>query len=143
MNEITIGVMGCASIAERHMIPAINESKYFKLKYVTSRSIEKAKIFSEKFKCGYLSSYEDLVNAKDIEVIYIPLPIGLHYKWAIKSLESGKHLIIEKSLACNIEEVREIINLAKKRCLLVMENYMFEFHMSSHFQRQYLALELI
>ena len=126
-DKINIGVIGCASIAERHMIPALLESPNFNLKFVASRDINKAKSFSKKFKCLYLNSYQDLIQDKNIKALYIPLPTGLHYEWAKKGLNAGKHLFIEKSLGSNLRETKAIVNLAKEKNLLVMENYMFEF----------------
>ena len=134
--------MGCASIAERYMIPAFLESQNFNLKYVASRDIRKARYFSKKFKCLYLNGYEDLIKDKNIKAIYMPLPTGLHYKWAQKALNAGKHLFIEKSLASNLKEARKIINLAKEKNLLIMENYMFEFHSQQRWVKQVIKNDL-
>ena len=58
---INVGVLGCASIAERFVIPAFNElDKFFKLEGVASRSEEKAISFAKKFNCKPFKSYEEL-----------------------------------------------------------------------------------
>ncbi len=142
INKINIGVIGCASIAEKYMIPALLESQNFNLKYVASRDIGKAKYFSKKFKCLYLNCYEDLIKDKNLQAIYMPLPTGLHYMWAKKALNAGKHLFIEKSLASNLKEARKIINLAKEKNLLIMENYMFEFHSQQKWVKQVIKNDL-
>tara|TARA_Y100000739_G_scaffold182287_1_gene160510 strand:- start:2755 stop:3744 length:990 start_codon:yes stop_codon:yes gene_type:complete len=142
-DKINIGVIGCASIAARYMIPAFIESPYFNLKFVASRDVNKAKSFSKKFECSYLNSYQDLIQDKNIQAIYMPLPTGLHYEWARKGLNAGKHLFIEKSLASNLKETREIVNLAKEKNLLVMENYMFEFHSQQKWVKQVIENDLL
>lgn len=127
-KRFVVGIMGCASIAERMMIPAIQNSLYFDLKLIASRSQSKAKQFAQKFNIEAVVGYENLLNNPNIEVIYMPLPTGLHLEWAIKTLNAGKHLLIEKSLANNYEETKTIVSLAKKKGLLVMENFMFQYH---------------
>ena len=142
IEKINIGVIGCASIAERYMIPAFQKSPNFNLKFVASRDINKAKSFSKKFECLYLNSYQDLIQDENIKAIYMPLPTGLHYEWAKKGLNAGKHLFIEKSLGSNLREAREIVNLAKEKNLLVMENYMFEFHSQQKWVKQVMENDL-
>ena len=127
-EKLRIGVMGCASIAERMVIPAILESDEFELVLVSSREEAKAKRYAEKFSCGYVVGYEQLISRPDIDVIYMPLPTGLHLEWALKTLDAGKHILLEKSLALNLNEAERIIEKAKEKNLLIQENFMFVFH---------------
>ena len=55
MKKMKIGVLGCANIADRMMLPAIKESGVFELAAVSSRSAEKAKAFAAKFGGFYRS----------------------------------------------------------------------------------------
>ena len=128
MRNLRIGVLGCASVAQRLVIPAMKELKFIDLVAVSSRSEDKANQFSIEFGCRPIHGYLDLINLDDIDVIYMPLPTGLHLEWAVRALNAGKHLFIEKSLASNLSEVNLIIDLAKSKNLLIMENYMFEHH---------------
>ena len=127
-KKINIGVLGCASIADRMVIPAIKTSEHFKLIAVASRTIEKGRAYAEKFDCEFILGYENLLLRDDIDAVYIPLPTGLHFEWAIKALESGKHILLEKSLACTFAEAQKIISVAREKNLLVQENFMFEYH---------------
>jgi predicted dehydrogenase len=127
-EKLRIGVMGCASIAERMVIPAILESDHYEFVLVSSREEAKAKRYAEKFGCGYVVGYEELISRPDIDVVYMPLPTGLHLEWALKTLDAGKHILLEKSLASNLEEAEKIIEKAKEKNLLIQENFMFVFH---------------
>ncbi len=128
MKRLRVGVLGCANIADRMVIPAINASAFFDLKFVCSRTEEKAREFAIRHSCNYLVGYDNLVSCDSVDVIYIPLPTGLHLNWALKALEAGKHLLIEKSISCSIDETKLIVDCARQRNLLVLENFMFEFH---------------
>jgi predicted dehydrogenase len=127
-NKINIGIMGCASIAENSIIPAIKklESTY-NLVAIASRSFSKAKQLAEQFNCIPIEGYDNLLN-ENIDAVYIPLPTGLHHEWIIKALNKGKHVYAEKSIANSYQSALEMINLAKKNGLALMEGYMFQYH---------------
>jgi len=125
---MNIGVLGCANIAMRSVIPAIKSISDFNLIAVASRTLNKATEYADKFQCEAIEGYDNLISRKDIDAIYIPLPTGLHLEYVNKCLESGKHVIAEKSLGMNYTEVDTMVNLAKEKNLLLMENYMFEYH---------------
>ncbi|OYU65015.1 MAG: NDP-hexose-3-ketoreductase [Cytophagaceae bacterium BCCC1] len=128
-NKVKIGVLGCANIAKRSVIPAILELPHlFELIYVASRDIEKSKSFAEEFGCKYLGSYEELISSPDIQALYVPLPTGIHYEWIIKALDAGKHVYAEKSFASNYNEACEMVELAKTKNLAIMEGFMFQYH---------------
>lgn len=128
-KKINIGVLGCANIAKRFIIPAICELEdKFNLVGIASRTEKSANEFAEEFNTNPYIGYEDLLNNKKLEAVYIPLPNSLHYEWIKKSLEKGLHVLVEKSLACTYEEVVELNNLAKENKLVLIENFQFRFH---------------
>jgi NDP-hexose-3-ketoreductase len=137
--RLRIGVMGCANIAERMVIPAILQSENYELVLVSSREEEKAKRYAEKFGCGYVTGYENLLADPRVQVVYMPLPTGLHFEWAMKALDAGKHILLEKSLASNLEEARLLVEKARLKNLLIQENFMFAFHRQFDQIRQLLA----
>lgn len=138
MDKIKIGVLGCANIAERMMIPAILNSEHFELVAVASRTEDKGRKFALQFQCDFVVGYDKLLEL-DIDAVYIPLPTGLHYEWIMKSLKAGKHVIAEKSIATNLQEVEDIIELAKIKRLCVHENFMFQYHSQIDFVKVKLA----
>ena len=128
MNQLRIGVLGCANIAKRSMIPAILTINDFKLVAVASRIEDEAKEFADQFDCEPVVGYQNLLDKEDIDVIYMPLPTGMHEEWVIKALEAGKHVHVEKSLAMSYESAQKMVDLAKEKGLLLMENFMFLYH---------------
>ena len=112
---IKIGVLGYSSIAKRSVIPAINECDDFVLDGIGSRDIRNGK------------SYEELLGS-DVDAIYVSLPVGLHYEWGKKVLESGKHLLMEKTFTESYGQAKELFDLASELNLSCMEALMYEFH---------------
>jgi NDP-hexose-3-ketoreductase len=139
MNKLRIGVLGCASIAKRSVIPAIKSIAEFELVAIASRTKEKAADFAEEFECDAVVGYQELIDRKDIDVIYMPLPTGLHEEWVVKALEAGKHIHIEKSLAMNYDSAKRMVKLAREKGLLIMENFMFIYHQQHQFVKGLIA----
>ena len=126
-QKIRVGVMGCANIARRSLIPAFISHPQFELVAIASRSIEKSNAFSKEFHCVGLVGYEQLLG-KDIDAVYIPLPTGLHDEWVAKSLYAGKHVFVEKSFGKNLASTQAMLKIAIDSKLVAMENFMFPFH---------------
>lgn len=128
-KKINIGILGCANIAKKFIIPAICELEdEFNLVGIASRSNESANEFAKEFNTSPYVGYDSLLKNKELDAVYIPLPNSLHYEWVKKSLEKNLHVLVEKSMACTHSEVLELNNLAKKKKLVLLENFQFRFH---------------
>jgi len=128
VGKIRLGLLGCASIARRHMIPAAIELGQFDLVAVASRDEKKGEDFSSQFKCESVIGYETLVKRTDLDAIYIPLPVGLHHRWTKRCLEEHKHVLVEKSFVPDLSSVQDLTSLASTNNLVIMENFAFLFH---------------
>jgi predicted dehydrogenase len=133
---LKIGVLGCAQIAQRSVIPAIEEVSGLELVAVASRSLEKAQEFASLFNCEPIEGYQTLIDRPDIQAIYMPLPTGIHEEWVTKALLAGKHLLVEKSLAIDFSSAKKMVDLAQQRNLLLMENFMFVHHKQHQIVRE-------
>jgi UDP-N-acetyl-2-amino-2-deoxyglucuronate dehydrogenase len=113
MNTVKFGIIGCGRIAERH---AIQIQKFGTLVAVCDIIPEKAKAIAEKYNCTYYSSSEEMLakQAKDIDVIAVCTPNGLHITHTIDSLKAGCHVLCEKPLAISVNDCGEMIKQAEK-----------------------------
>jgi len=129
MNKpIKIGVLGCADIAQKSVLPTLKTLHEFTIVGVASRTATKADEFAKQFDTKAYYNYDELLSTKLIDAIYIPLPNALHYQWVKTALSKGIHVMVEKSLACTLKEVEELNNIAKKQKLALVENFQFRFH---------------
>ncbi|MDB2606994.1 Gfo/Idh/MocA family oxidoreductase [Zobellia sp.] len=89
---------------------------------VASRSLDKAKIFADEYGAAHIfGNYEELFNSKDVDVIYIATPHTSHETLTIKAMEKGKHVLCEKPLGIDPEQVSRMITSAKKNNVFLME----------------------
>ncbi|MCX5807673.1 MAG: Gfo/Idh/MocA family oxidoreductase [Proteobacteria bacterium] len=124
-----IGVIGCASIADKFVIPAIKSlADQYTLTGIASRNGAKAQRFAAKFDTQAYFSYDSLLKSDQIDAVYIPLPNSMHREWIEKALGHNLHVLVEKSLACTHEEIIHLNILAKRKKLALVENFQFRFH---------------
>jgi D-xylose 1-dehydrogenase (NADP+, D-xylono-1,5-lactone-forming) len=122
------GLLSTANINKR-LIGPINASKRNELLAVASRSKDKAEAYAQEHKIDRsYGSYEDMLLDPWVDVIYNPLPNHLHAEWTIKAVEAGKHVLCEKPMALNLEEMDAIISAARKHEKVVSEAFMYRSH---------------
>jgi predicted dehydrogenase len=137
------GVIGCGSIAQRAVLPALQTEDCAQLVVVGSRSIEKARNIATQFGCEACHGYEDVIGRDDIDAVYIATPIGLHAEWAVAAAEAGKHVLCEKSLATNFGEARRILDACAAHDVALLEGFMYQFHPQHAAAREAVAQGLI
>ena len=122
------GLLSTARI-NNALIPPLRASKRNHLLAVASRTQEAADAYAhEKKITRAYGSYESLFADSKIDVIYNSLPNHLHAEWTIKAVEAGKHVLCEKPLALNVNEVDAIKTAARKHGRIVMEAFMYRHH---------------
>lgn len=128
MTKYNLGILGTADIAYRRFLPALAKNETINYVGVASRSIDKTNKFIQTFGGVGYSSYDELINDDNIDIVYIPLPPALHYEWGKKALFAGKHVFMEKPFCTEFSDAKELCEIARARKLIVYENYMFLKH---------------
>ncbi|RZM78926.1 Gfo/Idh/MocA family protein [Leptolyngbya iicbica] len=89
---------------------------------VASRSQQKAEQFAQSFPgCRAYASYQDLVQAPDIDVVYVATPHIRHSEDCLLALHAGKSVLCEKPFTINRPQAEEIFAIAKANNLFCME----------------------
>jgi dTDP-3,4-didehydro-2,6-dideoxy-alpha-D-glucose 3-reductase len=123
-----IGVLGCADIARRRMLPAFAASAAVEVVVVASRDLAKAKAAAEPYGCAAVAGYEAVLERSDVDAVYVPLPVALHAEWVERALLAGKHVLAEKPLTGDLASTVRLTELAAEKGLVLRENFMFTFH---------------
>lgn len=127
--QVRWGIIGCGNIATHAVAPAIQWSKNADLVAVASRQIGQAQIKANDLKVEHaFGSYQDLIESDLVDALYIATPNGLHEETVIPALESGKHVLCEKSIALKTPAARLMAETAKANKTLLMEAFMYRHH---------------
>ncbi|WP_328496308.1 Gfo/Idh/MocA family oxidoreductase [Streptomyces sp. NBC_00414] len=129
--ELRMGVLGCADIAVRRILPALVEHGSVRLVAVASRDGARAERLAARFGCAAVTGYRALLDRDDIDAVYVPLPPGMHHEWVAEALTAGKHVLVEKPLSTTYEQSAELVATAARLDLALTENFMF-LHHSQH-----------
>ena len=127
---INLGIIGCAEIAFRRFIPASLQVSEFKAVAVAEEyAPDKLEQFEETYGIEGYNSFDKILGDPSIDAVYIPQPPALHYKWAKKALEEGKHVLVEKPSTTSYEDTADLVKTAREKGLALHENYMFAYHL--------------
>ncbi len=115
------GVIGTNWITEE-FIQAGHTVEGFSLQAVCSRTLERAKEFAAKFAAPFFyTNPAEMAASGQIDAVYIASPNCFHAEQAILCMSLGLHVLCEKPLASNADEVEAMLAAAKKHDVLLME----------------------
>jgi D-xylose 1-dehydrogenase (NADP+, D-xylono-1,5-lactone-forming) len=122
-------VLGAAWIADIAVLPAIAASENGRLVAIASRDASRAELLASKHSIARVSaSYDDLLEDNEVDAVYIPLVNNEHKEWTLRALAAGKHVLCEKPLGMNADEVEEMAAAAVAADRRLMEAFMYRFH---------------
>ncbi|KAI3482973.1 hypothetical protein L1887_54093 [Cichorium endivia] len=132
-GPLRLGILGAANIAPPAVIIPARSHPDVIVSAVAARSKDKATAYAKKHGIPHVfDSYDQLINDPGIDVIYNPLPNGLHYEWTLKCIAAKKHVLLEKPSTANEADTKKLFEEAKKANVLVLEAFHYRFHPALH-----------
>jgi predicted dehydrogenase len=93
---------------------------------VASRDEGRARAYAREHRLDRAhGSYDALLADPEVDAVYIGLPNGMHVDWAIRALEAGKHVLVEKPFSPRASEVERAFDVAEQRGLVLSEGFMW------------------
>ncbi|WP_422927094.1 Gfo/Idh/MocA family protein [Singulisphaera sp. PoT] len=125
-SKLRWGILGCARITRRGLIPGIRASHRGTLHALASRNADTVAAWTKEFgvEKGY-SNYDEVLSDPAVDAVYIPLPNELHREWVFKAADAGKHILCEKPLALNAAEAQQMVDHCKAKGVVLMEAFMW------------------
>lgn len=118
MRDINWAVLGTGVIANEMAVALKKNGK--NIYAVGNRTYEKAVAFGEKYGIGKVyTDYNEMFTDRDVDVIYITTPHNTHKKFMKQAIENGKHILVEKSITLNSDELNEMEKLADKNHVII------------------------
>lgn len=128
-EKVRWGVLGTANIAVKKVIPAMQPSAFCEIAAIASRNIDKSRTAAIALDIPRAyGSYESLLGDPSIDAVYIPLPNNLHLEWTTKAAEAGKHVLCEKPIGLNADDVRRMIDVRDRTNVKIQEAFMVRTH---------------
>ena len=113
-KKLGFGIIGCGFISKWHA-DSINIIDDAELIGVTNVNELSSKAFAQRYRIKAFNSLDDMLKEDSIQGISICTPSGLHTPLALKIIEAGKNVIIEKPMAINVKDADKIIECAERK----------------------------
>jgi len=133
-KKLKWGILGAARVNQR-LLPAIMEAPNSQLVAIASRRAGAAKEALEKYASvpnyANVTCYDDLESLivdDNIEAVYCPMANEEHAEWAMRAINAGKHVLIEKPMTTSLVDMLKLECAAKENNVTVMEGFMYRFH---------------
>ncbi len=122
-RKYNVGFIGCGRVANNHH-HAVNKCSNAHLMMISDINEELAYDKAQKWQTNYCSP-EEIINKQELDIIFILTPVVTHYDYAVKALEAGKHVLIEKPVSFKLNEIQDLINIARRTNKVCMPGHSY------------------
>ncbi|UCH01845.1 MAG: Gfo/Idh/MocA family oxidoreductase [Candidatus Bathyarchaeota archaeon] len=126
-KKVGFGVIGTGFWGKNHA-RVLSELKETNLIAVCDTDADKAQSIAKRYNVNWYTRNDDLLKREDIEAVCICTPTTTHSKIALKTIEYGKHLLIEKPMANTAVQAKKIIEEIRKNQLYLMVGFIERFN---------------
>ena len=120
MKDINWAVIGVGVIANEMANALIKNNR--NIYSVANRTQKKAIDFANKYNIKKVyDNIDDVFTDSNVDAIYIATPHNTHLHFIKKAIENNKHVLVEKSITLNSDELNEVIELANKKNVIIAE----------------------
>ena len=118
-RKLVIAHIGNGKSTNRYHLPfSLNRPDKIKVKAIYQRTL-RPNVWGNIEGVEYTDDLEKILNDKEIDVVIVNTPSEAHYSMAKKVLEAGKHCVVEKPFATNVEDAAKLFKLAKEKGVTV------------------------
>jgi predicted dehydrogenase len=137
-ETIKVAVIGTGFGQAIHL-PGLQHHHRTEVIAVYHRNLEKAREIADKFKIPYgLDSLSEILALPDLDAVTLSTPPFLHYDMAKEVIKAGKHLLIEKPLTLNVQQTKELYDLAQENQVIALPDFEFRFVPAWQYLAEYL-----
>jgi len=126
MKKVELGLIGLGHVGKAHLQYCLNleYAKLVAVSDISKKALEFAKGMGVK---NTFTDYHRLLKDSNVDAVIIALPTHLHASCVESAAEAGKDILLEKPLARNVTEGKEIISIAKRKGIKLMVGYDIRF----------------
>jgi 1,5-anhydro-D-fructose reductase (1,5-anhydro-D-mannitol-forming) len=125
---VRYGMIGFGLFAERTIAPAIQASRNSALVAIQKRSLEAARQQAALLSIPHaFSSVDELVAHPDVDAVFIASANAVHCAETLSAARAGKHVLVEKPMAMNVEEAERMIEECSRHKVKLMVGHMIRY----------------
>ena len=114
-DAINWGIIGVGDVTEVKSGPAFYKTEHSSLVAVMRRTAEKAEDYARRHNVPrWYSDASELMNDPEVDAVYIATPPDSHARYAIEAMRAGKPVYVEKPMARNYSECREMLKVSEE-----------------------------
>jgi predicted dehydrogenase len=125
-KRVRYAVVGLGWIAQAAFMPGVEHTGNSEMVALVTGHEEKAQRLGERYgipKCYSYEDYDALLASGDVDAVYLALPNFDHAEYAVRALDAGIHLLLEKPMAVSVEECERIIAASERSGAKLMVAY--------------------
>ncbi|KAJ5391310.1 NAD(P)-binding protein [Penicillium cosmopolitanum] len=131
-DAIRIGLIGASTIAPFAVITPAKSHPDVIVAAVAARDINRAEAYARRYDIPVVhSTYQALLEDPSIDAVYIALPNSYHYEWSLRSVQAGKHVLLEKPSCSNATEAKKLFKhplITAPNAPVLLEAFHYQFH---------------
>ena len=106
-----------------------NIDELAELTWISDASAERLDLFARRFPNARATrEFGDILADPAVEAVVIATPVPTHYALALRALQAGKHVFVEKPPAMRAGEMEELVQVAEERGLVLMPGHLLLYH---------------
>lgn len=118
-DKLGVALVGLGNYSTSILAPALQETQHCYLAGIVTGTPEKEGIWIDRYQIPESNVYnydnfDEIADNKDIDIVYVVLPNGMHAEYTIRALKAGKHVTCEKPMANNYADAVSMVEAAKK-----------------------------
>lgn len=114
METVKWGIIGCGNVCEKKSGPSFYKIEHSALVAVMRRDPDKVKDYAQRHSVErYYTDADQLISDPEVDAVYIATPPNTHQLYAIKAMQAGKPVYVEKPMAMNSIECEEMLKVSE------------------------------
>ena len=113
-DPIRLGVVGAGAISQIVHLPIFTERGDVSISAIADADTHKAETLSRRFSVPLVMEPDDLLAFDEVDAVVLCTPNALHEEMAVRALEAGKHVLVERPIATTAAGAAAVVDAAER-----------------------------
>ena len=128
MGDVGLGIVGLGTITKDVHLPSVEETNRVELRAVADITPARREALASALSCRIYASLGELLEHDGVDLVIVATPSSMHHEHVMEALSAGKHVMVEKPMAINLTQARQMAAEARRRGLILTVHHNRRFH---------------